>query len=96
MLDVLDMAHPIVTLTVLVVLLVALWMVHMLNQRLSVMENRLESLEREQQQVDEELAVLSQVGVSMNTPAPPGSGLLAPPKREKKASVPPKGAPALG
>jgi len=82
MLDVLDTAHPLVTLTVLLVLLAALWMIHILNQRVSVLENRLESLEREQEQVDEELAVLSQVGLSVNSPAPaepPTNALLAAP-----------------
>lgn len=96
MLDVLDMAHPLVTLTALLVLLASLWMIHMLYQRLRVLENRLESLEQGQLQVDEELAVLSQVGLSMNTPAPSGSGLLAPPSRDEPAAAPPEGATAVG
>lgn len=93
MLDLLDTAHPLVTTMVLMAMLVSLWVIQLLNQRIRVLENRLESLEREQENVDEELAMLSQVGgMSASTPAPAPSGdaLLSPP------SEPPVALPAEG
>ncbi len=55
--------------------LVTLWIVSSLNQRLRVNESRLDSLEREQQQVDEELAVLSHMGQAAEAPAPLAASL---------------------
>ncbi len=92
MLDLLDTAHPLVTTLVLMVMLVMLWLIQMLNQRLRIMENRVESLEHEQRQVDEELAVLSQVGLSMNTPSPSTDTHLSTESEPETASEP---APAI-
>ncbi|MCB9539943.1 MAG: hypothetical protein H6704_27335 [Myxococcales bacterium] len=76
--DLLDTAHPVLTLTMVMVLLAALWMIHVLQMRLRVAENRLESLEAELRTVDEELEVL--VGghaAAASPPATPGAELLA-------------------
>lgn len=59
MLDVLDTAHPILTLTVVVVLLVALWMISRLHREIRVLQSRLDSVEAEQKAMDEGLEMLS-------------------------------------
>lgn len=76
--DLIDTAHPVLTLTMVTVLLAALWMIHVLQMRLRVTENRLDSLEAELRTVDEELEVL--VGghaPALPSPATSGADLLA-------------------
>jgi len=83
MLDFLDFGHPILTITIVSVLLILLWMVSVLQVRLRVAESRLESLEREQATLDEQmsfLAQLSQRRESVSTPPFDSStgGLISP------------------
>lgn len=76
--DLIDTAHPVLTLTMVMVLLAALWMIHVLQMRLRVAENRLDSLEADLRTVDDELEVL--VGghaPAMPPPSTAGADLLA-------------------
>ncbi|MCA9544752.1 MAG: hypothetical protein KC613_10195 [Myxococcales bacterium] len=59
MLDILDTAHPILTLTVVAVLLVALWMISRLHREIRVLQSRLDSVEAEQKAMDEAVEMLS-------------------------------------
>ncbi len=56
--DFIDTAHPVLTITIVMVLLIALWMISVLQTRLRVAENRMDSLEQELRTIDEELAVV--------------------------------------
>ncbi len=90
MLEFLDVAHPVLSVTMVGVLLVCLWLISVLSTRVRVLESRLESLEMEQRQVDEELAVLSTAGHSAPPPdrqAAPLSELLG--ERESSEEVGP-------
>ncbi len=59
MLEILDTAHPLLTLTVVVVLLIALWLIGRLHAEIRVLQSRLDSIEGEQRGVDEALQLLA-------------------------------------
>ncbi len=59
LLQLFDLAGPALNMAMLIALLILLWSVSVLNQRLQVTESRIDSLERELQQVDEELEILA-------------------------------------
>lgn len=59
MLDLLDMAHPVVTLALVIVALVTLWTLTLLNQRLRVLQDRLDSLERGQRLFEDGMQALA-------------------------------------
>lgn len=54
------MAHPVVTLALVLVSLVLLWMVALINRRLRVLQDRMDSLEQGQRLFEEGLEVLGQ------------------------------------
>lgn len=56
---ILDAAHPALTFTLVVVILVLLWIVQQLHMKIQVLESRVDSLDRAQQTVDEELAMVA-------------------------------------
>ena len=70
----LDFAHPILTITIVLVLLILLWMVSVLQVRLRVAESRLESLEREQSTMDEQMSFLAQLSQRRESPSAPPKG----------------------
>ena len=78
MLEVLDFAHPILTITIISVLLILLWMVSVLQIRLRVLESRLESLEREQSTMDEQMSFLAQLSQRREGASIPPSSLSEP------------------
>lgn len=45
MLDIFDIAHPVLTLTMVLVVLVMLWIIGTLNAKIRVLENRLDSVD---------------------------------------------------
>ncbi len=74
MLDMLDFAHPILTITIVLVLLILLGMVSVLQVRLRVAESRLESLEREQSTMDEQMSFLAQLSQRREAQSAPPAG----------------------
>ena len=66
-----DIADPVLTLTVVIVLLFVLWVLQRHTRALLVLRHQLQSLERGQQQLDEELEIL---GRSREMPALSESG----------------------
>jgi Tfp pilus assembly protein PilN len=78
MLEVLDFAHPILTITIILVLLTLLWMVRFLQVRLRVLESRLESLEREQSTMDEQMSFLAQLSQRREAVSAPPSSISEP------------------
>lgn len=78
MLDMLDFAHPVLMITIVLVLLILLWTVSVLQMRLRVAESRLESLERELATMDEQMSFLAQISQRKEAPsAPPLDGSLS-------------------
>jgi hypothetical protein len=69
MLDFLDTAHPFFTLTLAVVVLVTLWALALLNQRVRVLQDRLDSMERSQRLFEEGIESLSRRPAA-TSPAP--------------------------
>lgn len=66
--EILQVANPVVTLVTALVVILILWMVHMLDRRVRVLQVHLESVRREVEQLDEGLRLLSTRGAAAKEP----------------------------
>jgi len=73
----LQVANPVVTLVTALVVILVLWMVHLLDRRVRVLQDHLESVRREVEQLDEGLRLLSMKGAAVqeaiDLPPPPAA-----------------------